>query len=455
MSEVFYVKDLDVSQFDHLPLYEPVSEIEVEGKKYKVIKKTKENSVMIKIMSIFFCTILSILTLGIALAFQSIRQGFTGKTIIELRLDLRLFKAAEILRSGDFKDEGVGHREKTGIFHIDEVQGSKNLRNAARRLSVTDPHIMSPQNLKSVKQENILNYIMIKLKRLGHALSLSHELIKGTDKFSFEGFSEDFTIPQLSSAFLNAEENLKGNGMFRFAGEKLNRSLSNEWCPDNEIEKALNTIHNPESDEIVPIASGFDWHGTFILFFRGHLIHINRGYPSGGGINIYKMPNPKMVTKHLLLSLVQRQNINSATYLNHFSEDALIRNLHLQKIKNIPLKDQKTGNCTYVNVRNGARALMAIFTLLNDKTIKNNLSDVDWAKAFDTITPHYKNFVKFDRSLILDDLFDDVKAGEDFVFFSAQELYRLLKVRKWHEYPLKYSLELNRTDIGRPGVRVI
>ena len=236
---------------------------------------------------------------------------------------------------------------------------------------------------------------------------MARDVFTGKEKFGYEGFSEDFTIPMIASSLLRAEKELGVDGKFRFAGEELNRSLSQEWMPENKIRESLEIIHNIQSDEIVSLSSGYDWHGTHVIFFKGHLLYCNKGAFGKGGINVYKIPDPKKVTKQHLINLIQRQKFSN---MNFLSEEKLISELKLQHVIKIRLKDQRVGNCTYVNTRAGARALMAIHSIL---MFQKPLSYAVWRDAFDDTREDYKKFFQLDRDMLLEDLLGDVRKHED------------------------------------------
>jgi len=312
-----------------------------------------------------------------------------------------------ILTSGDFKQDTAGS-ELYGL-KVCEAQGSKELRQSARLLTLHEPEVLSPENLKLAQDANRTNYLFLKFKRLGHAFSMRTETPFAREKFSYEGFSEDFTIPMICCTLLR--------GNFQFASDILSRSFSNEWARAEDLEEALKTIHDPTSNKVVSIASGYDWHETHVFFFKGHLLYINKGSFNKKGINIYRIPDLSKVTLDHLSALSERQKYTRETYL---SEDKLILELGLQHVHLVPLKNQKVGNCTYVSTKNAARALMAILTLLETP----NPSSRDWVTAFNKIKSQYKEFVRLDRKILIDDLIDDLAQGEaDFQYFSKTELF--------------------------------
>lgn len=425
MEKNIYLKNGDRTQYDALPNFDKPQESEFEGKRYTVIKKVKEYPLVKRIGWLFFYTILTILSLGMALKSEFIRNRFSkacsGKKIIALWVEQEkgitipiLGKDAtgteRILQSGNFKGEARGRRIIQG-YNVREAQGSDELRKNARLLTLDNPDLLNPENLKKAKGANRINYLMIKLKRLGHAFSMERD-VKGENKFGYEGFSEDFTIPMLASSLNKAEEKLGGDGKFRFTGAVLNRSLSQEWMPQEKIQESLKVIHNPTSDEIVSISSGYDWHGTHVLFFKGHLIYCNKGNYGKGGINIYRIPNPKEISEKNLRDLCERQKFENHDFP---SEDKLIDALNLQHVLKVNLKGQAVGNCTYVSTRAGARAIMAIFALLKDFKGSDaaSLSYGVWSRAFNEIRNDYKRFFQFDREMLLDDLRDDVQTHQD------------------------------------------
>jgi len=315
-----------------------------------------------------------------------------------------------ILDSGHFLESYES--SKCCGFTVSEAQGSKHLRQQARLFTLDNPDILSPEALKEAKDTNKTNYYFLKLKRIGHAFSLEKDIKTTEKKFGYEGFSEDFTIPMLSSSLFKAERELKGDGKFRFAGEKLNRSFSNEWAPKEKLEQALKTICDLSSDEVVSIATGYAWHETHVLFFKGHLFYINKGNGKKQGISVYWIPNAEKVTMDHLIRLSERQKYNSENYL---SEDKLIKELNLEPISSVTLKTQKGGCCTYVSTRGAIRALMAIFYQLNNP----NYSKPGWKFAFEKTKEDYKKFVQFDRDLLLDDLKGE---ADDYEYFSRTDV---------------------------------
>jgi len=319
--------------------------------------------------------------------------------------------ARAILKSGHFL-ESYETSQLWG-FTVGEAQGSKELRQQARLYTIDYPDVLDPETLKAAKSANKTNYCFLKLKRIGQAFSLIKNIETPLGNFGYEGFSEDFTIPMLASSLIRAETELGGDGKFLFAGEVLNRSFSNEWAPKEKLQEAVETIRNISSDDVVSIASGYAWHETHVLLFKGHLIYINKGVGQKGGINIYFNPNAHKMTMIKLTHLSERQKYSKE---NYFSEDKLISEFGLEHVLTVNLKKQNSGNCTYVSTRGAIRALMAIFWQLN----YHDYSREGWLQAFAAIHEDYKQFVYFDRGLILDDLRDD---RDDYEYLSRRELF--------------------------------
>jgi len=419
MDKVIFLKNGEADPYKDLPSFGYPEEAVFNGNRYSVTRKIRESSLIKKILSLMAV----VFTLGGALKSKTIRGAFKGRKVYELRrlLEGSLNMTEVILKSGNFTQSFPGSMRNG--FKVGEAQGSKNLRKNARLLTLDHPDALNPENLKEAKDSHPSNYRFLKLKRLGHAFSME----KNVGEFGFEGFSEDFTLPMLSSSLFRAEAEIGGDGKFRFAGEALNRSFSNEWAPKEKLEEALKTIHNPSSNEVVSIASGYDWHQTHVLFFKGHLIYVNKGNFGKGGIMIYQIPNPKKVTLDMLQRLAKRQDYTSETFL---SEDKLISTLLLKRVTSVPLKRQIVGNCTYVNTRSAARVLMAIYSQLKSPDLSIN----GWVNSFQKIRYDYKRFFYFDRGLVLEDLKDD---KDDYEFFSRKDLFRDLRLRIRH--PERYN----------------
>lgn len=235
---------------------------------------------------------------------------------------------------------------------------------------------------------------LLRFKRIGQAFSVGECSV---NELKYEGFFPDWLIPNLANVLFKAEKLDQEKG-FRFAGEILNSSLSESFRTDERIEKALNIIHTPSSDNVVSLAGGFDTHVTFVLFFKGHLIYCNKGADSNGGINVYKIPDPAQFNEKYLKDLAN----NSFTHENYLSENELIRIFNLQHLVKIQLKDQKIGNCAYSSQRAGVRSLLAIFSLLKEQD--EFITSDNWIEAFEKTKENYKNFVQLDRNMCLNEL---------------------------------------------------
>lgn len=320
--------------------------------------------------------------------------------------------AQKILKTPGFvKGEESHSLHELGVK--EEVQGNKQTRHAAIEMGLTCPHAFSPQVLRKASATKSKFYFTLQAKRIGHAFNLKGRvyLPNNNKQISLEGFCEAFTIPMLTTSF---EEFGLQNRLIPWSYtfnilHQMKQTHCSDKTDENFIYLAAN-IRKGRFDEPICIASGYDWHATYVIFWGNYLIDCNRGFASGKnpGICVYKLTDMQLVTSKIVQSLVKRHDQNCEEFFNRKKIEEVLKAklLHWQ-----PMKRQRVGNCTYVNVKTGFLALMVIQYLLDHKARHRipSLSNEEWQENFTLLFPIYKKWSVFDGHLVFREFKQDVE----------------------------------------------
>lgn len=185
----------------------------------------------------------------------------------------------EILSTQGFEME-PGDRE-TQYGYKGEVQGTAALRFATAKATRDIPSAISPAALKEMRETNLEQYLILKLKRFGHALGLKGYLtLPSGKKFNLEGFCEAFTVPMIASSF---QEFVRTNDFYSkedcaWIVKNFNQTTSSDYTEPDDIQVIATLIQDPDFKGPISLGTGHHWHSTGTLFFGNYLIYCNRGW---------------------------------------------------------------------------------------------------------------------------------------------------------------------------------
>lgn len=394
-----------------------------------------------RVIQIILSLTLVIMSCLLALAFQSVRkilrEGFEGlkyshalKTAhvlvpyagkIDYDPQVARLAAIEIMKS-DWKnsnDERQRIEDARSLSPdgqtISQAQGPIHFREKVVNVmeKIHSCNGLSLQALRECKHHNEELFSLLQQKRLSHALSIEGMgTLPSGQKFSFSGFNETFTIPMLaSSLFRFASETLEEQEKASALGTILQNALFHDRLSDERIKKGLADL-----EEGVPlfIGGGWDWHNIAVTLVKGenkdeyYALVSNRGKDSSNGKalpgwNVYKIKN---VDEAMIKHFTSRQNHTRSDYLScKMLEETFGATLIYQH----RMKRQKAQNCTYISVKSGINALMAVWELT--KGFKLALTDESFTKLelLKRSDNSYKAFSNADKRYVLSDFLIDLK----------------------------------------------
>lgn len=297
--------------------------------------------------------------------------------------------------------------DKTFNGSVGEVQGSSELRYKTAKMTKENPSLLSPKSVREGRDLNEDLFRTLQIKRAAHAFSCKD----AQNLKNLEGFSETFTLPMMAES-LNEFPFKAGSPLTDQDKEWLKTALMKTITTDNalsaDFEKVVKDVKNPLSQEVTPIATGYDWHLTQLVIYKGHLIYCNRGadhIDNEPGIHVYKIGNSSKLTADYLKRLSMRLQETSYTYIN---EKKLIQDLKLSSVHYERQTPQKGGFCTWTNTKSLFQTLLAIKYLENHP---HPLNSANWASAFKAVKPIYKDFLFFDKKRLLEDLLLDTPSN--------------------------------------------
>jgi len=255
-------------------------------------------------------------------------------------------------------------------------------------------------NLKMAAPEQ---YYLNLFKRAAHVFSLAGTIQNYDQELNLEGDYAGRAVPMLAGSFrLHSQKNPES--MDTETAEWLSDHLFNGIYPDNykpqDAERAAEIIRQGAVEEPICIASGYDRHMTQVVFYGDYLIYINRGANllEGSGINIYRIGDRTQITDHTIKWLAETGEYNEDNYC---SEIHLVSMLDLTREKQIRMKPQTSGNCTYSSTRGTLRVLMAIRRMQQFRE--------SWEDAYQNSIPQYKEWAKEDRVMTAEWLLQEVQ----------------------------------------------
>lgn len=307
---------------------------------------------------------------------------------------------AQILSSEGFKKEtsrDSNYELKSGQT-ISEVQGTAAFCETTLQYVINTPSVLSPAYLRSMQEVNKILSLILRYKRFGHAFNLENmiKLPDGTN-VNLEGFNETFVIPMLRAmfdAFASIRKDLVSGELANFVEESLSKAVWHDNASDKKIDEIHKLIHDPSNTYPVIVSSGWIWHSTQVIFYRGFLYYCNCGADCGAnpGICVLKINNKEKVTPEFLKRIASRLAVKHSEYT---SLEKIKKELDCDYINYMPMKQQKVGNCIYVNTKT------AIFVLIQLWILGEDLES--------TAKPIYNAFSQFDKETVLRDFLIDLE----------------------------------------------
>jgi Leucine-rich repeat (LRR) protein len=256
-----------------------------------------------------------------------------------------------------------------------------------------------------------INALILIAKTVGHIFNFTGSIFIAKDRScEFEGFSETFVIPRVLwrwNAF--AREDFVSKEAHAFVANALLNAVWHDNCSKKKLEEVFAQIHNPSYNYPILIGSGWVWHSTYVIFYKDpvdskdeiRIACCNRGADSGGrpGIVFLKVKDKSKITLDFLQILANRIEVDQSQYKG------------LQKIKEelgaeesfyIKKKKQKSGNCTYANLK------AAIYVLLIVRELEFDIDSFILSEGpITTSLDVYKSFVAYDANQTLKELAQD------------------------------------------------
>lgn len=298
-----------------------------------------------------------------------------------------------------------------------EIQGNRDLRIIANKLTKIFPDVLSLEALKENRDVNIKQYLIFKVKRFTHTNSLEGDAFP----IKLEGFCEAFTISMLASSFNKFDEDKK---FFKredkqWIKEHFIRINTSDCTEKNDIKEIVKSIQDPNFMDPILFGSGHVWHSTITFIWGNILIYGDRGnsiYGIPPGVHVYYLPDLNLITESVIWNITKRQEIER----NHFFgikriEQELMGNLIYYEA----MPPQEVGNCTYESMKIALYVLMIIRQLIKefDHTVARSrviLRDSDkWKKTFKKLQKLYEAWTNFDRLLVLKDMMEEIKEWLD------------------------------------------
>ena len=269
--------------------------------------------------------------------------------------------------------------------------------------------------LASPDQTSRKNALILIAKTVGHIFHFRGEISVAEDKTcEFEGFSETFGIPRVLwrwNAF--GREGLVSKEIHAQVAYTLLNALWHDNCSQEKLEEVLAQIHNPSYSSPILVGSGWIWHSTYAIFYKDpddskneiRLAYCNRGADCANqsGIVFLKIKDKSKITLEFLQVLANRIEVDFSQYMSLKK----IKELGAEEITYISMKKQKSGNCTYANLKAAIYALLLIPTL-NADIDSFTLVDGPVQSSSDI----YKNFVTYDANETLKELAQDFRCTE-------------------------------------------
>lgn len=396
---------------------------------------SENHTTKVKVLSIITLVALSILT-GFIYLFAFITVNLKDRIAKKPVKKININATEAILRNehGFSYSENEPHKHFLHGF-IGPTQGHDKFRSHVAKITQQDMDALNPKSLREKRHINPFLSIALSTKRLGHALNLRGNLVFEDKKINFEGFSEVFTIPMLSEVFkkcANENPHLITLEIKQWVIEHFTQTTCCDALTENQIEDFRKMLNDPNFEGPLCVSTGYDWHVTFIIFYRNFVFYINLGAEqfalnadgeyvenfSGAGISIFKTAhhfNLSSKTASLIFNRMLSNRNNSLKIKD------LQKELNLQFLDIIREKNQEVGNCAYQNAIRAILTLIALFYIKD----KEKITTPDLDEPFDKAKIICEELVKFDQNYLIKDLLDEIQPLRN-IKEKDEQVYRVL-----------------------------
>jgi Leucine-rich repeat (LRR) protein len=273
----------------------------------------------------------------------------------------------------------------------------------------------NPGNWPDLKQVLTLtpgnpDALILIAKIVGHILHLKGTIpVAKNQTCQFEGFSETFCIPKLIgrwNAF--AREGFVSQETHAVIAFSLLNALWHDNCSEQRLKEVLTDIHNPSYSCPTVVGTGWVWHSTYAIFYKHpedskneiRIAYCNRGSDCGdrSGIVFLKVKDKSKITLEFLEVLGNRIKTAHAHYM---SLERIKNELGAEEVIHFPMTLQKSGNCSYANLKATIYALLRI------------LKELDMLSPEEVLLrKNYKQFVAYDANETLIELAQNFLSNE-------------------------------------------
>jgi Leucine-rich repeat (LRR) protein len=235
------------------------------------------------------------------------------------------------------------------------------------------------------------NALIITAKIIGHIFHLQGTVfVAKTRACEFEGFSETFVLPRMLwrwNAF--AAAGFVSPKTHAFVADALLNALWHDNCSKEKLEEVLTKLQKLAPGQAILVGTGWVWHSTYAIFYKDptdsedeiRIAYCNRGNDCQNqpGIVFLKVKDKSKISLEFLQILGNRIEVKQSQYK---SLQKIKEELGAEQISYTSMKTQKSGNCTYANLK------AAIYALLR-------ISEFKLEERLETALKVYKQFAAF------------------------------------------------------------
>lgn len=247
----------------------------------------------------------------------------------------------------------------------------------------------------------------INTKLMGHRFELKGEIDIVNHKGEFieldmEGFFLEFTLGIIQHSLYLYKNNFAARHLrsyfnnlhkmvaaFSVATELLKYQQHTINARDHQ-----DKIHQLLNQDLLILPVGYEGHAITFVKYGNILVKCDRGENSRieGTVVIYQMKKPQLFNSSFLMQLLYQRHDN------HFVNQQINQYLGLEKIDELPLSSQRSGNCSWANVEAVVPTMMYLL-LLNDN--QHGAVDIDSCRR--SAIFFYKEWLDWDRDRALYD----------------------------------------------------
>ena len=283
--------------------------------------------------------------------------------------------------------------------------------------------------LASPDETSRTNALILIAKTVGHIFNFPDKFsVAKNREYQFVGFSETFVIPRVLSRWnAFAKKGLVSPETHAFVADALFNAVWHDNCSKKKLQETLENIHDPIYRCRILVGSGWIWHSTYVIFYKDpndtkdeiRIGYCNRGADCANqsGIVFLKIKDKSKITLEFLQILANRIKVDHSQYM---SLKEIKAELGAEEISYIPMKKQKSGNCTYSNLKAAIYTLLLIkklgsyldaFLLIQKSSVRPKMLELIQEQQ-KTASDAYKLFVAYDANQTLEELSQDFPFNE-------------------------------------------